>query len=298
MWRQHYVWREAVSFFALSFFALYIAHNHHHHHVPANTKNHHDHCLESMASSGDVKAVHEDPKEASKLCNQWVENGLTKNKVIQFLVQNLVDSGCTPPAHFIRCMSCDQPAAGGFGMVQERVITAPSTSTNAKSTNATASQLAASQKIKDKEQCNRTQADLQTLLNREKSGASTLEIKPEIFLCQQYMDNELMTHKTMVHELIHAIDMCRTKMDPLHNCVHMACTEIRAENLSGECSFFKEFLRMKSFAGHGQECVKRRAMLSVRANPNCTARAEDYVDAAMYRCFQDVYPFDRHPNQQ
>jgi hypothetical protein len=245
----------------------------------------------TMASNGDVTPVYEDPKEASKLCNQWVETGLTKNKVIQFLVQNLVDNGCTPPEYFIRCMSCDQPAAGGFGMLEERVVAAPST------TKDTASQLLAAQKIKDKEQCNRTQADMKTLLSREKSGASALVIKPEIFLCEQYMESELMTHKTMVHELIHAIDMCRTKMDPLHNCVHMACTEIRAENLSGECSFFKEFLRMESFAGHGQECVKRRAMLSVRANPNCAARAEDYVDAAMFRCFQDVYPFDRHPNQ-
>jgi inner membrane protease ATP23 len=248
-----------------------------------------------MASNTkDVQAVHKDPIEASKLCNQWVESGLTKNSVIQFLVDTLVDSGCTPPAHFIRCMPCEFPCAGGFGMVQERVLPASSSTTTA----AAAALSASSQKIKDKEQCNRTKADLQTLLNREKSGASTLEIKPEIFLCQQYMDDELMTHKTMVHELIHAIDMCRTKMDPLHNCVHMACTEIRAENLSGECSFFKEFWRMKSFAGAGQECVKRRAMLSVRANPNCTERAEHFVDAAMYRCFQDVYPFERHPNQQ
>jgi hypothetical protein len=289
-------WREAVFHLLSSPLSSPFLHRDH----PNTAKNHHNHCVSSMASSGDVTPVHKDPKEASKLCNQWVENGLTKNKVIQFLVQNLVDSGCTPPAHFIRCMSCDQPAAGGFGMLEERVIAVPSTtntSTNATNTSS-ASQLAASQKIKDKEQCNRTKADLETLLNREKSGASALVIKPEIFLCEQYMENELMTHKTMVHELIHAIDMCRTKMDPLHNCVHMACTEIRAENLSGECSFFKEFLRMKSFAGHGQECVKRRAMLSVRANPNCAARAEDYVDAAMFRCFQDVYPFDRHPNQQ
>jgi hypothetical protein len=278
----NYLWREAVLLFL---------------HRHPNAKNHHDHFIVlTMASNGDVKPVHEDPKEASKLCNQWVESGLTKNKVVQFLVQNLVDNGCTPPEYFIRCMACDQPAAGGFGMLEERVLKAPSTTKNTAA--ARASQLLEAQKIKDKEQCNRTQSDMKTLLSREKSGASSLVIKPEIFLCEQYMESELMTHKTMVHELIHAIDMCRTKMDPLHNCVHMACTEIRAENLSGECSFFKEFLRMKSFAGHGQECVKRRAVLSVRANPNCTARAEDYVDAAMFRCFQDVYPFDRHPNQQ
>lgn len=29
-------------------------------------------------------------------------------------------------------------------------------------------------------------------------------------------------------------------MDPITNCIHLACTEIRAENLSGECSWFNE----------------------------------------------------------
>ena len=30
-------------------------------------------------------------------------------------------------------------------------------------------------------------------------------------------------------------------MDPLNNCVQMACTEIRAENLSGECEWIREW---------------------------------------------------------
>ena len=138
----------------------------------------------------------------------------------------------------------------------------------------------------------------QQALDAEKKNDGSIKIKPEIFLCQQYLENEIMAHKTLVHELIHAIDMCRTKMDPLHNCVHLACTEIRAEHLSGECSFIKELARMKQFSGHGAECVKRRALLSVKANPNCTARAEDYVNAAFPRCYGDLYPFDRHPNQK
>lgn len=87
-------------------------------------------------------------------------------------------------------------------------------------------------------------------------------------------------------------------MDPLHNCIHMACTEIRAENLSGECDWFKELAnrQVEKFAKHGQACVKRRAVLSVKANPNCQDRAEEYVDAAFDRCFEDTFPFDRHPN--
>mmetsp|Transcript_15163 Transcript_15163/g.34974 ORF Transcript_15163/g.34974 Transcript_15163/m.34974 type:complete len:139 (+) Transcript_15163:430-846(+) len=89
-----------------------------------------------------------------------------------------------------------------------------------------------------------------------------------------------------------------TKMDPINNCIHMACTEIRAENLSGECDAFREYMagRAKPFAGHGQVCVKRRAALSLQANPNCRDRVHEYIDAAMERCFEDTFPFDRHPN--
>ena len=227
--------------------------------------------------------------EAAIKCNNWVESGITKNKSIQFLLKTLIDSGCTPPEHFIRCVQCEQPQAGGFGMVVEERLDASAAPPSVSS---------AINTIAAKEQCQRTAQELRDQINREQSGTSKLKIQPEIFVCQQYMDNEHMAHKTVHHELIHAIDMCRTKMDPLHNCVHLACTEIRAENLSGECSFFKEIPRMSTFRKHGQECVRRRAILSVKANPNCTARAEEYVDAALPRCFQDNYPYDRHPNQR
>jgi mitochondrial inner membrane protease ATP23 len=86
----------------------------------------------------------------------------------------------------------------------------------------------------------------------------------------------------------------------LHNCMQLACTEVRAENLSDECSFGYEVLRGKldSFFGHGKQCVRRRAIDSVAANPNCTAKAELYVDAVMERCYNDTFPFERHPNQR
>lgn len=236
-----------------------------------------------------IKPAHADDAEASRLCNAWVESGITKNASIQFLLKTLMDAGCTPPSSFIRCVKCEQPQAGGFGMILEESLAIP----GGGKTSAAAAAITA-----NKEQCQRTAQDLLEQIRREQAGTSKLRIQPEIFVCQQYMENEHMVHKTVHHELIHAIDMCRTKMDPLHNCVQMACTEIRAENLSGECSFWKELPRMSSFRGHGQECVRRRAILSVRANPNCTARAEEYVDAALPRCFQDVFPYDRHPNQR
>ena len=101
------------------------------------------------------------------------------------------------------------------------------------------------------------------------------------------------------YTLMIAIYFDRTKMDPINNCIHMACTEIRAENLSGECHWLRELQSGRmftDFVGHGEKCVKRRAALSVKANPNCAEKADEYVEAAFERCYKDTFPFDRHPN--
>jgi Peptidase M76 family len=242
------------------------------------------------------KPVHATEEESSRLCNKWVKSGLTESKPIKFLFQTLIELGCSPPEQFIRCMNCKNPAAGGFGMVVEESIIDPiESSINVDKVANITKQENSHQQIY-KEQCHRTMKDLQEQINRENEGSARLTLNPEIYICQQYMESEIMTHKTLHHELVHAIDMCRTNMDPLRNCIHMACTEIRAENLSGECAVMKELRRMKHYTGHGKECVRRRAVLSVRANPNCTSRAETYVDAAMNRCYMDFYPYKKHPN--
>ena len=153
---------------------------------------------------------------------------------------------------------------------------------------------------------NKTQApserDIKELLDKKKDGSSKLRLLPEIYLChnKSHIMDEEHAHKALVHELIHAIDLCRTKMDPFNNCVQFACTEIRAENLSGECDWKREMSYgqtfAKGFSGHNKICVKRRAQLSVEANPNCRERAGEAVEAAFERCYKDTFPFDRHPN--
>mmetsp|Transcript_31984 Transcript_31984/g.57862 ORF Transcript_31984/g.57862 Transcript_31984/m.57862 type:complete len:240 (-) Transcript_31984:171-890(-) len=215
-------------------------------------------------------------------CDTFVARGLSRNVTIQFLLTKLKDLGCQPPVGFIQCMDCgDKQAGAGFGVVEETVLVGDDDD---------------AQRRMSLPQCQRSMKDVQKQLDAAKDGTSTLKLKPEIFLCQQHLRDETHAHESMVHELIHAIDMCRTKFDPLHNCIHLACTEIRAENLSGECSWIRELGRMKAFPKHGQECVKRRAKLSLQANPNCSEKADDYIDAAFERCYKDTFPFDRHPN--
>jgi inner membrane protease ATP23 len=181
-------------------------------------------------------------------------------------------------------MDCEgKPVSGGFGMLQE--VDVETQQLQPMNT--------------EKPDCAKSQQEVLDQFQRDKEGKSKLSLKPEVYLCQEHVAGQKHANTILSHELIHAIDMCRAKLDPLRNCMHLACTEIRAENLSGECNMYWEVLRgrLNSWMGHGQECVRRRAIDSVRANPNCSSRAEEYVDAAMERCYADTFPFERHPNQ-
>lgn len=45
-----------------------------------------------------------------------------------------------------------------------------------------------------------------------------------------------------------------------------------------------------------KECVKRRALKSVRNNPYCSdAAAKDAIEAVWDICYNDTHPFDRAP---
>lgn len=128
----------------------------------------------------------------------------------------------------------------------------------------------------------------------------------------------------LVHELVHAFDHCRAALD-WTDCEQVrtapspmpagprvlfriatdaalpgqhACSEVRAANLSGDCSFGQELLRGNlRFTGQQAACVRRRATLSVAMNaacgkPGAAARA---VGRAFGPCRRDTAPFDRAP---
>ena len=88
--------------------------------------------------------------------------------------------------------------------------------------------------------------------------------------------------------------------------------QIRANSLGGDCKWTREVRRLffnfskqhqvrslLLFAGYTnliprQECVRRRAILSVQANPACPDReaAERAVNEVWESCFPDTRPFD------
>ncbi|KAJ7589681.1 peptidase M76 family-domain-containing protein [Mycena floridula] len=111
------------------------------------------------------------------------------------------------------------------------------------------------------------------------------------FLSRSHMESSL------AHELIHMYDHCKFKVD-WGNLRHHACSEIRANSLSGDCRFTSELRRGSvGFSKNHQACIRRRAVVSVAANPNCPdqAAAEKAVNEVFDSCFKDTRPFDEVP---
>ena len=98
-------------------------------------------------------------------------------------------------------------------------------------------------------------------------------------------------------EMVHAYDYLRFKVDfEKHDLRHAACTEIRASSLSGECRFWREFWHRSQWkvTYQHQECVKRRATISVSKRPTCRddVEAAKAVNEVWDSCFADTRPFD------
>ena len=97
-------------------------------------------------------------------------------------------------------------------------------------------------------------------------------------------------------EMVHAYDHLRFKMQWRDNLRHAACAEIRASSLSGECRWTKEFFTKNNFklTQHHQDCVRRRATLSLRGRPDCKddLHAAQMVNEVWDSCFADTRPFD------
>jgi inner membrane protease ATP23 len=115
-------------------------------------------------------------------------------------------------------------------------------------------------------------------------------------LCENYPRSAHQFARTMKHELVHAYDLCRVEYAP-KSCLHNACTEIRAANLSGDCNLSMEILRGRGwkYMAHKQDCVKNQAATSVAWNPSCAENAQRSVELAFKDCWADTSPFDHIP---
>ncbi|CAF96298.1 unnamed protein product [Tetraodon nigroviridis] len=122
----------------------------------------------------------------------------------------------------------------------------------------------------------------------------------QIVLCQNNIHQQSHMNRVVTHELIHAFDHCRAHVDWFNNYRHLACSEIRAANLSGDCTFSNEVARFNfGLKQHHQACVRGRALRSILAVRNISREeAEKIVDEVFDTCFNDHAPFGRIPHSK
>ena len=120
----------------------------------------------------------------------------------------------------------------------------------------------------------------------------------KVWVCANLFWNPFELRRVLAHELVHAFDFARAKLD-VNDKQHVACTEIRAWNLSGECELWRKFgdyaaddplgLRMWS---RKQRCVKEGALRSMGGSQDDMIAINDVFE----RCFRDHWPFTTEPH--
>lgn len=118
----------------------------------------------------------------------------------------------------------------------------------------------------------------------------------QIVVCQNKARSEGIVQGILTHEMVHMFDYCNNKLD-FKNIDHLACTEIRAANLT-HCSFLSAitqgdatFLHVKKRHEH---CVKTKALYSVLAVRDVTKeQAIDAIERVFPRCYNDLEPVGR-----
>ncbi|KAK6950327.1 Mitochondrial inner membrane protease atp23 [Daldinia eschscholtzii] len=119
-----------------------------------------------------------------------------------------------------------------------------------------------------------------------------------ILICANEVRNRGHMEDTLAHEMVHAWDHLRWKVDWMgdKDLKHAACTEIRAAMLSGECRWAREAWTRGNWKLTQQfhDCVRKRAAQSVLARPRCKddVQAVKVVNQVWDSCFSDTRPFD------
>jgi len=126
-------------------------------------------------------------------------------------------------------------------------------------------------------------------------------ITSQIVVCANNTKGNRMTTNVLAHELIHMYDYCVHQMD-FTNPEHVACTEIRAANIT-YCSYlsaiFGNHIPSFTLKERHQQCVRNRAVESLTAARDISMDdAKVVVDKVFNKCYRDQEPIGRRPRKR
>uniref|UniRef100_A0A0A9WSR2 Mitochondrial inner membrane protease ATP23 n=1 Tax=Lygus hesperus TaxID=30085 RepID=A0A0A9WSR2_LYGHE len=115
-----------------------------------------------------------------------------------------------------------------------------------------------------------------------------------IAVCQNHVRNQILLNDTLTHELIHLYDYARAYLDT-NDPKQLACTEVRASALSGECCRIRERNRGVITAFNSgdkfRQCVQRKVRLSLQMHELLRGKEDAIMEQVFDRCIQDRSPF-------
>ena len=118
----------------------------------------------------------------------------------------------------------------------------------------------------------------------------------QIVICHNMVKSENLVQGILTHEMIHMFDYCRNNLN-FKDIDHLACTEIRAANLT-QCSYLSACFEGTISPFHvkqaHQDCVKSKAYQSIIAVRNVTKHeAYNAIERVFDRCYADLEPIGR-----
>ncbi|XP_046388874.1 mitochondrial inner membrane protease ATP23 homolog [Ischnura elegans] len=118
----------------------------------------------------------------------------------------------------------------------------------------------------------------------------------QVVICQNVARSEGMVQSVLTHEMIHMFDWCTRNFD-FTNIDHLACSEVRAANLT-HCSFLSAWTQGDAspfrISQQHRECVMTKAVQSVLAVRKVSeSEAVAAVDRVFNRCYADMEPIGR-----
>ncbi|SCM06872.1 metalloprotease, putative [Plasmodium chabaudi chabaudi] len=133
-------------------------------------------------------------------------------------------------------------------------------------------------------------------------------ISNTVWLCANNITNLYKLKYILTHELIHAFDFARANID-MYNCHHIACSEIRAYNMSNQCGYFnsKHFVPNRDVFNHFKapsindtaknKCVYNNTYTSLYQYKPCANNTHKYINDVFEKCIHDYWPFMCAPEQ-
>eukprot|EP00923_Selenidium_pygospionis_P048638 GHVN01083608.1.p2 GENE.GHVN01083608.1~~GHVN01083608.1.p2 ORF type:complete len:227 (+),score=14.54 GHVN01083608.1:762-1442(+) len=141
------------------------------------------------------------------------------------------------------------------------------------------------------------------------SNAGFSPLHRAVWVCANKIYSPRDMRQFVTHELVHAFDFARAEVNP-SNVDHVACTEIRAYNLSEQCSLSASRLSDSSkyfnvpqlhHQTERNRCVAHHAVLSILQMENAPTlpldEATSAVSRVFERCIHDTWPFMGPPER-